>query len=162
MANIVRRNDYSSAPLSEWDPLRFMREMMRWDPFRMAQRSGMGLDQYMQDQWMPNFEVRETGNEIRILADVPAVKREDLDISLSGNRLVVSGHRECEERGKDESFHTYERQYGQFVRTFTLPDNADLEHVKSELRDGVLTILVPMSAASKSRKIQIGGASPKS
>ena len=62
----------------------------------------------------------------------------------------------------DENVHTYERQYGQFTRMFTLPDNVDLEHITSELREGVLTIIVPMTAAAKARKIAIGGVTPKS
>ena len=158
MAEIVRRNDYSMAPMTEWDPFRMMREMIRWDPFRMIALA----PQIERDVWMPHFEVRETGNEIRIIADLPGVKREDLEITVNGNRLVISGHRELEERGKDENVHTYERQSGQFTRTFTLPDNVDIDHITSELRDGVLTIIVPMTAGARARKIQIGGAAPKS
>lgn len=156
MADIVRRGDYPFGS-TEWDPFRMMREMMRWDPFRM------GLVSHGErDAWLPHFEVRENGNSLRIIADVPGVKRDDLEISVNSNRLVVSGHRESEERGKDENVHTYERQYGHFTRMFTLPDNVDLEHITSELREGVLTIIVPMAAASKARKIAIGGATPKS
>jgi len=158
MANIVRRGDYSMAPMTEWDPFRVMREMMRWEPFRM-----IGLPpQVERDVWMPHFEVREDGNEIRVIADVPGVKREDLEISVNGNRLVISGQRLSEERGKNEDVHTYERRYGQFTRTFTLPDNVDVDHITSELRDGVLTIVIPMTATARARKIQIGGGAPKS
>jgi len=158
MADIVRRGDFPMAPMTEWDPFRMMREMMRWDPFRMF---GL-LPQVERDVWMPRFELRESGNEIRVIADIPGVRREDLEISVTGNRLVISGRRESEERGKDENIHTYERQFGQFTRTFTLPDNVDLDHITSELREGVLTIVVPMTASAKARKIQIGGVAPKS
>lgn len=155
MADIVRRGDY---PITEWDPFRMMREMLRWDPFRTA---GL-MPQLERDLWMPNFEVRENGSSIRIVADVPGVRREDLDISITGNRLTVSGQREAEQRHKDENVHTWERQFGQFTRTFTLPDNIDAEHITSELREGVLTIVAPLKAGAQSRKIQIGGAKPKS
>lgn len=158
MADIVRRGDYSMAPMAEWDPFRMMREMMRWDPFRM-----IGLAPPVErDLWMPRFEVRENANAIRVISDVPGVRREDLEISVNGNRLVISGHREPEEGGKDENVHTYERPYGQFTRTFTLPDSADFDHITSELRDGVLTITVPMATSAQARKIQIGGTAPKS
>ena len=155
MADIVKRSDY---PITEWDPFRMMREMLRFDPFR---NQGL-LPQLDRDVWIPQFEVRENGNSIRIFADVPGVKRDDLEISVTGTRLFVSGHREIEERGKDENVHTFERQYGQFTRTFTLPDNVDVDHITSELRDGVLTVVVPMKAGAQARKIQIGGGSPKS
>lgn len=155
MADIVRRGEYG---MSEWDPFRMMREMMRWDPLR-----SMGLmPRLEQDIWMPHFDVRENGNSIKIIADVPGVKREDLEINVMGNRLVVSGRRESEERGKDENVVTWERQYGQFTRTFPLQENVDIDHITSELREGVLTIVAPLKAGSRSRKIQIGGGSPKS
>jgi HSP20 family protein len=156
MADIVRRNEYG---MTEWDPFRMMREMMRWDPFR-----GMGIMPRFeqQDLWIPSFDVRENGNAIKIIADVPGVKREDLELSVVGNRLVVSGRREVEERSKDENVHTWERQFGQFTRSFTLPDNVDTDHITSELREGVLTIVAPVKAGSRTRKIQIGGATQKS
>jgi HSP20 family protein len=160
MADIVRRNEYG---MGEWDPFRLMREMremMRWDPFR-----GMGMGpvpRFEQDVWVPHFDVRENGNSIKILADVPGVSRDHLEISVVGNRLVVSGHRELEERGKDENLVTWERQYGQFTRSFTLPETVDVDHITSELREGVLTIVVPLKTSARSRKIQIGSGASKS
>jgi HSP20 family protein len=156
MADIVRRSEYG---MGEWDPFRWMREMMRWDPFR---NMGIMPRFEQQDVWIPSFDVRENGSSIKIVADVPGVKRDDLEISVMGNRLVITGRREVEERSKDENVHTWERQFGQFTRTFTLPDNVDADHITSELRDGVLTIVAPLKAGSRTRKIQIGGASPKS
>src|SRR5882724_10809037 len=84
MTDIVKRGDY---PIGEWDPFRMMREMLRWDPFRGT----AFLPPPERDAWMPHFEVRENGNSIRILADVPGVQRDDLEISITGNRLIVSG-----------------------------------------------------------------------
>ncbi len=157
MADIVRRNEYG---MPEWDPFRLMREMMRWDPFRSM---GMGLvPRGEQELWVPSFDVRENGNSIKIVADVPGVKRDDLELSVVGNRLVISGRRESEERSKDENLVTWERQFGQFTRSFTLPENVDVDHITSELREGVLTIAVPLKAGSRSRKIQIGSGGPKS
>lgn len=153
MADIVRRGEF---PVTEWDPFRIMREMMRLDPFR-----AMGMTSPEREMWMPHFEVRENGNAIRILADVPGVRREDLELSVSGNRLIVGGHRELEERNKDENIHTFERQFGSFTRTFTLPDNVAADQITSELRDGVLTIVVPLKAGAGARKIPIGGNQPK-
>jgi HSP20 family protein len=136
------------------EPMRMMREMMRMDPFRMFAQD--------MDAWLPHFEVRENGNAIRIMADVPGVRRDDLEIAVSGNRLIVSGEREAEQRAKDENVHAWERRFGHFMRSFTLPDNVDLDHVTSELREGVLTIVVPLKAGSERRKIAIGGGQPKS
>jgi HSP20 family protein len=155
MTDIVRRGDY---PITGWDPFRMMRELLRWDPFRSAAL----MPPSERDMWMPHFEVRENGTSIRVIADVPGVKRDELEISVSGNRLIVSGHRESEVRGKEENVHTWERQYGQFSRSFMLPDNVDVDHITSDLQEGVLTIVAPMKAGVRARKVQIGGATPKS
>lgn len=153
MSDIVKKNEHH--PLASWDPFRMMRDMLRWDPlFRdpMAYR----------DVWMPSFEVRENGSAIKLIADLPGVDKDDLEINVTGNQLVISGRREAEERSKDEHFHTYERTFGQFTRSFTLPDYADLDHITSDLRDGVLTIAVPKTSAAKSRKVPISSAATKS
>jgi len=155
VSEIVRRTTY---PMTEWDPVRTMREMLRWDPLRAA----VLPPQLDRDMWEPRFEVRENGTALRFIADIPGVRREDLDISVTGNRLMISGHREIEERAKDETVYAYERQYGEFTRTFVLPDDMDIDHITSELRDGVLTIVVPRTGGSRSRKIPIGGSIPKS
>jgi len=159
MADLMKRGEF---PLTEWDPFRMMREMMRWDPFRSISMAGMPRPEREPMMWIPDFEVRENGNAIRFIADLPGIKRSDVEVTVTGNRLTISGHRESEERKKDEMVHTYERSYGQFTRVFTLPDTADLEHVTSDLRDGVLTVAVPTKGGSKTRKIAIGGTAPKS
>jgi HSP20 family protein len=154
MADIVKRGDY---PMTEWEPLRLVRELMRMDPLR-----AMGLMPHLErDMWMPGFEVRENGNALRIMADVPGVKREDLEVTVTGNRLFVSGHREVEEKGKDENIHAFERSFGSFTRSFLLPDTAATDQITSELREGVLTIVVPMKAGAGTRKVPIGSGQPK-
>jgi HSP20 family protein len=133
------------------DPFSVMREMMRWDPFREAAPLTWG-----ERGWAPDFDVRETKDSYVFKADLPGTKKEDIDISLIGNRLKVSGKREDEEETRGDTYYACERSYGSFVRTFTLPDTADTEHVSSNFDDGVLTLVVPKTAESKARKIQIG------
>jgi HSP20 family protein len=145
------RKEPAQGARNAFDPLQVMREWMRWDPFReMAPLvSGDG-------QWSPDFDVRETKDSYVFTADVPGVKTDDLDISILGNRLQVSGKREEEEEVRDDTFYACERSYGSFMRTFTLPETADTEHITSKFSDGVLTLVVPKAAESKARKIQIG------
>jgi HSP20 family protein len=140
-----------------------MREMMRLDPFLRDPflREPSWLGRTEREMWMPMFEVRENGNSIKLIADLPGVRREDIEINLAGNTITVTGRREAEERGKDEQFHTYERTFGQFTRSFTLPEYADVEHITSNLNEGVLTIVVPKSSQSKARKIQITSGAAK-
>ncbi|HEU0032063.1 MAG TPA: HSP20 family small heat-shock protein [Kofleriaceae bacterium] len=138
------------------DPFRLMREMLR-DPF------GTMTPFFGEQMWSPQFEVRETGDTFLFKADVPGVKQDDIDIQLHGNRLEISGRRDQEEEHKEgDQVYAYERSYGSFRRAFTLPENADLEHVRCDLKDGVLTLAVPKKAGQQPRRIQIGGGGSKS
>lgn len=156
---VVKKNGGASAeraPLRamrdvlRWDPLR---EILRWDPFReMAPMLSQALEGV---EWNPGFDVTETKDAFLFKADVPGVKKEDLEITTTGNRIQIVGKRQSEEEKKSDIVYTYERQYGDFTRSFTLPAGADIEHAKSELKDGVLTVVVPKLAESQSKKIQI-------
>jgi HSP20 family protein len=166
MANIVKKNGEQAI---EWNPLRAMRELMQWDPFReMAPLSSwepprelarMLLDRM---QWSPGFDITENKDSYTFKADVPGVKKEDLEISVTGNRLQISGKRDTTQETKTDTVYTYERQYGSFVRSFTLPDGADPDHARSELKDGVLTLVIPKIAAAQTKKIDVSAAGAKS
>ncbi|HEY0705524.1 MAG TPA: Hsp20 family protein, partial [Polyangia bacterium] len=79
-----------------------------------------------------------------------------------GNRLSITGKREAEKEEKDETYYTYERTYGSFTRGFTLPEYADVAHVKAELKNGELTIVVPKSPAAVAKKVPVSaGDKPK-
>src|SRR5690606_20702487 len=107
------------------------------------------------------FEVRETDDAFLFKGDLPGVKQEDIGISVVGNGLQISGKREREEESEEGTMHAYERSYGSFMRTFPLPDAADLDKVRADLKDGVLSIVVPKKpgSAPSRRKVPIGGGS---
>jgi HSP20 family protein len=155
MSNIVKKDENAGGLFPS------MRDLLRWDPFRemapLWNRFERGAA-----EWMPSFEVRETQDSYVFKADLPGVKKEDVDVSLRGNRLQISGKRESEKENKDDTYYTYERSYGSFTRAFTLPAEIDAEHVHSELKDGVLTLAIPKKAAAQARKIPIGTGTTKS
>jgi len=103
----------------------------------------------------PRFEVKETEHSYVFKADLPGIDEKDLDISLTGNRLTVSGKRESEERQENERFYAYERSYGTFSRSFTLPEGADIDHADADLKSGVLTISLPKRPEHQPRKISL-------
>lgn len=150
MTEIAKKN---GGTMTEWSPLRAMREMLRWDPFR--EMAPMFPTAFEPAEWHPSFDVTETKDAFMFKADVPGVKKEDLEITTTGNRIQISGKRESEEEKKTDTVYTYERQYGSFTRSFTLPNGADVEHAKSDLKDGVLTLVVPKLAEAQSKKIPI-------
>lgn len=162
MADIaVQKKDQpgiSNMARRDWDPFRVMRDMLRWDPFReMAPVLSAEAPSYA-----PAFEVKETKESFLFKADVPGVKDGDVDVNVAGNRLSISGRRDAESEEKSDTFYMYERSYGAFTRTFTLPEQADLGHVKAELKNGELTVVVPKMAAAVAKRIPVAsGDKPK-
>jgi HSP20 family protein len=159
MANLIRRNEQQREmmPSPNWEPLRLVRELMNWDPFAemlpsMSGEAGM---------FAPRFEVKETKDAYVFKADLPGIDEKDIDIQLTGNRLTVSGKREAEERQENERFYAYERSYGSFSRSFTLPDGADVDHAEAEMKNGVLTMAVPKKPEHQPRKISLKGVTEK-
>lgn len=155
MRSIVprRQSDVSTERRTTWDPFEMMREMLRWEPFREFEP----MMRPTEGVWTPAFDVKETKEAFLFKADVPGLKEEDLDISITGNRLTVTGKREEEKKEEDEKYYSYERSYGSFSRTFTLPEGVDLEHIRAEMKEGVLTLNVPKLPEVQPKRISISG-----
>jgi HSP20 family protein len=158
MANIVRREGSGQgAPVTRhpaqqtWDPLRVMRDLLRWDPFGEMEP----LLHSAEVGFQPRFEVSETPQAFVFAADVPGVHESDLDVAIAGNRITISGKRESVEREEGETFFAYERSYGSFSRSFTLPEGIDSDQVQAELKDGVLRLAVPKKPEVQPRKIAL-------
>jgi HSP20 family protein len=164
MANLIRRREAEPSAPERFDPFRAVRDLLRWDPFG---REMFRWDPFAEIEpmlgrgtavFMPDVEVRETPDAFVFKADLPGIKDEDVDIAISGNRITLSGKREAEERREDERYYAYERSYGSFSRTFTLPEGiVDIDKTDAALENGVLTIQVPKREATQSRRIPIGG-----
>ena len=161
MANLLTRRP-SPTFNKGLEPFSAARNLLTFDPFRdwatfdpFSLMRGT-LAETKQD-WLPALEVKETPTTFEFKADVPGIKEEDLDVSLSGNRLTLSGKRDAETREDTDTFHTYERSFGSFTRTFMLPDEVDADKVKAELKDGVLWVTVPKIPEARAKKIEISG-----
>lgn len=142
-------------PLFEpWGPTRALRALMGWDPFQDMS----ALRPLSNDAFMPAFDVKEHGDALVFRADVPGVAEKDLEVSVSGNRLTVAGKRESEKRSDGEQGHLYERTFGSFSRTFTLPEWCNVDGIHAQLSDGVLTLHVPKMEVSAPRRIDVNKA----
>ena len=108
---------------------------------------------------MPHVDILEEGKELVMRADLPGMKKEDVDINLTENVLTVSGQKKKEEKVEKGNYFRYERSHGSFFRRFELPYGIDTEKIKATLEDGVLEIRLPRTheAVEKSRKISITG-----
>jgi HSP20 family protein len=138
---------------SAWEPFRLMRDLFNWDPFAQMLPTGARLIEPV--TFAPRFEVKETKDAYVFKADIPGIEEKDLEITLTGNRLTVSGKREAEQREEQDTYYAYERSYGTFSRSFTLPEGADSEHADADLKSGVLTLTVPKKPEHQPRKISL-------
>jgi HSP20 family protein len=146
MALVRNGNGNGSTQTTRYrDPFAMARDLLSWDPFVGRPASAFA----------PAFEVKETGDMFVVRADVPGVAESDLDINVHNNILTVSGSRQAEERKDGESYQLYERQYGSFSRSFSLPDMADGERIEAKLENGVLELTIAKKAEAKPRKITL-------
>lgn len=136
-------------PMRAMDPFRMIREMMAGDVFG-------GLVPAASEIFAPDIEVKETKDAFVVCADLPGVREDDIEVDVTGNRLTLSGKREEERRDESDRYFAYERSYGSFSRSLTLPEGADMENVRADLKNGVLEISIPKKAEVQPRRVQIG------
>jgi HSP20 family protein len=106
--------------------------------------------------WRPPVDIYENEkHEIVLRAELPGLKKEDLDIRVENNTLTLRGERKRDTEVKQESYHRVERVYGGFTRSFSLPNTVNTEKVEAAFADGVLTITLPMREEAKPRTIQV-------
>ena len=158
MSNIqVRQNEPQLAMTTPspapWEP-RLIARMLGWDPFR--EMAPFFTEERMGFQ--PAIEVKETEEGYLFKVDVPGVKAAELDVSISANVLTIRGTREAEPAQAGATYYAYERAYGSFTRSFSLPGGANEAAIRADLSDGVLTVLVPKKPESTPTRIAIAAA----
>ena len=109
--------------------------------------------------WVPPVDILEEPDSIRIMAEVPGVKPENVKISLENNVLTIHGSKEQVAEERTERVHRYERTYGTFERSFTLPATVDANAIKATYEHGVLTVTLPKVQKAKPRHIDVQVAS---
>src|SRR4051794_30040009 len=123
--------------------------IVRWDPFR-----DFGFN--TSSAWMPPVDIYQNGDhEIVLKAEVPDMKREDIDITVENFVLTINGEKKFASDVKEENFHHVERRYGSFSRSFSLPPTVDAGKVTAEYKDGVLTLHIPLREEAKPRQIKV-------
>lgn len=105
--------------------------------------------------WAPAIDVQESDSEYLVKADLPAVKREDVKVSVEDGILAVEGERKQEREEKNKKYHRIERSYGKFVRRLAVPTDVDALKVAAEFKEGVLSVHLPKSPAAKPRTVDV-------
>jgi HSP20 family protein len=120
-----------------------------------ARNNDAGKDALTAFDWAPGVDISETPTEFQIHAELPAVKKDDVKVSIDARILLIQGHRHQDTEQKDKKYHRVERSYGSFARTFTLPDNVDGSQVHADFKDGVLNVRLPKTDKPKLRAIEV-------
>ena len=132
----------------------------RWDPLRdlLALHEQIGqLVGHDAPGWTPAVDLFETAGEFVLTAELPGLRREEIDIHVEDSRIVIRGER-AGGPGADvpcEQFHRVERGHGRFSRAFVLPEPIDIDGVSADLKDGVLTVTIPKTADRGVRRIAV-------
>jgi HSP20 family protein len=105
--------------------------------------------------WTPSCDVFEDKENLKIVLELPGVKPEDVKLSIENQVLTIRGEKKQVAEENSERWHRYERSYGAFERTFTLPSTVDVERIQATADHGVLTITLPKSEKSKPREIPV-------
>lgn len=138
-----------------------------YDPFREfldAEHPFFGLSLFpavrsgnhnFTESFVPAIDVSEEKDQLVVKADLPGLKREDIQLSVEGSILTIKGERKSEDEKKDKNYHRVERSYGSFTRSLDLGSEIDQVKVKAQYKDGVLEVIVPKSEQSKPKPIEI-------
>jgi len=142
--------------LVRWEPFRelaaLQNEMGRW----MGAFTPPGPGNGQSTTWMPPVDVWETERELVLSFDLPGIPEEKIAVELDNNTLTVSGEREHTEERSSERFYRFERRYGQFTRSVSLPAGVNEADVQADYTDGVLEIRIPKPEEPKPRRIEVG------
>ena len=107
------------------------------------------------DEWLPDMDVFEQEGKIVVRFDLPGMKREDIDVAVEGDMLVVRGQRQEEKEVKEESYYCAERAAGAFYRSIRIPEGTNPEAIEASYKDGVLEVRVSRPTTAEPRKLKV-------
>lgn len=146
-------------PITRWSPWRELEDMERRlsTIFGRAPMSTSGekKEAISVAEWSPLVDIAEDDKEYIVKAEIPDMKKEDIKINVHDDVLSISGDRKYEKEEKGKKYHRVERAYGSFMRSFTLPEDADGSKVNAEYKDGVLKVHLPKSEKAKQKTIEV-------
>ncbi len=139
---------------TDWSPLENLANLGE-EISRFVDASSRVMSSEVSNMWGPPADVIRTPTEIQISVELPGFQRDEIRVSCEENDLIVSGARPKPVLGDDEEFLRHERRTGSFQRTIALPQDADKDAIKANLRDGVLNITLPRTTRGKAVDIEI-------
>jgi len=145
--------------LTRWDPTREADELQnrlaRLFGLAPVRATGGGEEVMTVAEWAPSVDISEDDKEWLVKADLPDVKKEDVKVNVEDGAPTVTGERKFEKEEKGKKYHRIERSYGNFFRSFTLPEGADGAKVSAEFKDGVLKVHLPKNEKAKAKTVEV-------
>jgi HSP20 family protein len=138
--------------------IQYERPSLAWPTFGRLANLQDELDRLFESPlraWAPALDVREDADNFIIRAELPGLKREDINVSLQDGALVISGERTVENVEEGVEVHRQERYYGKFQRALTLPAPVAADKIKAQYKDGVLSVTLPKAEEAKPKQIDI-------
>jgi len=146
-------------PLSRWNPMKELEEMEKRlstifgkTPSAM---SGEKKEAITVAEWSPLVDITEDEKEYVVKAEIPEMKKEDIKLNVHDDLLTITGERKYEKEEKGKKYHRVERAYGSFMRSFTLPEDAESSKVSAEYKDGLLKVHIPKSEKAKPKTTEV-------
>lgn len=106
-------------------------------------------------KWAPAVDIADTKDNLIIKADLPGLKKEDIDVSIQDNRLIIRGEKKKEEQVKEQDYLRTERFYGSFQRAIVLPSEVDPSKINASFKDGVLELTLAKKEEAKPKQIKV-------
>ena len=149
--------------LQIWNPFRELDEVQNrlgtffggFPEFGRFPRRLFGNGDVALPDWSPGVDISEDNQEYLIKADLPEMKKEDVKVTVENGVLSISGERKSEKEAKKKKFHRIERSFGTFLRTFTLPEDADANKIAAEFKDGVLKVRLAKTPVAKAKPVEV-------
>jgi HSP20 family protein len=121
----------------------------------LSPRIELGRTRFGETAWAPDIDVVEREGKVIIRADLPGLKRDEVQLEIRDNALWLSGERRQEQEQREEGYYRMERSYGSFCRAVPLPEGVDVDKAQASFRDGVLEVTVPVPPGREARRIEI-------
>jgi HSP20 family protein len=147
--------------LIKWDPLRDIEDIVErysrtlGTPVLRSSELNRASEHLANGEWSPRVDISETDSAFQIKAEVPGVCKDDVKVTLDNGVLTLQGERHQEHEKHGLRFHRVERCYGNFIRSFTLPNNVDAQQLKAHFHDGLLEVEIPKSSETQTSVVQI-------
>ena len=157
MALIPWKNKQPESERGGLTPMMALRgEMERlFDTFLREPLAAMDWPSWGSDKWSPAIDLAENDRELTVRAELPGIDAKDLEVTVTGNQLVISGEKKESSEHSEKNFYHSETRYGSFRRTVALPEGIDTENVDAQYANGVLTLHLRKTAPATAKRVEV-------